>query len=416
MRKDGTGAAKSIARPQTRWVGLLVVFTIGSLIETFFYGQLSAFTPLYLPNLGIASDAVTRWTGIIAAVTGLLGLPFLPFWGALADRYSRKPVILRSFAIEALSGIIALAAGNIWVFMVGRTLTCLALGNSGLMMTTLTERVPPQRQGFAFSVMNSASPVGVFLGPLIGGPIMDRLGFPTLLGLDAFLLFIVVCLLFFGYRDAYKGNSKAPLTKMAAESVKTILDSQRLRSLFVALFVLFAGWMMANTYVALAIGQLYHGPNRGTIVGIVLGAGGFLAMVLGPAIGALADRFGYWRVLFIGSIVTIFLWPLPALTGDITTFGIAWTLINGTTAGVFALSFSVLSRSAPEDKRGRVMSFAYLPVNIGLFIGPAIGSLITRQSIFTIFPAAALLTCLGVVLLFVAQKQKEESSGGTIEI
>ena len=45
------------------------------------------------------------------------------------------------------------------------------------------------------------------------------------------------------------------------------------------------------------------------------------------------------------------------------------------------------------------MSFAYLPVNIGSFLGPALGSLITRSSVFAIFPAAAIFTALGVVLL-----------------
>ena len=111
---------------------MLVIFTFGSLVETIFYGQLTAFTPLYLPKLGISPGSVAQWIGMIAAITGLLGLPFLPFWGALADRFSRKPVIIRSFAVEIIAGVIALLAGNIWVFIIGRTLTCLALGNSGL--------------------------------------------------------------------------------------------------------------------------------------------------------------------------------------------------------------------------------------------------------------------------------------------
>src|SRR5271157_1032750 len=194
-----------MARPATQesssWIKLLVLFTFASLIETIFYGQFNAFTPLYLPKLGIEPADVARWTGIIAAATGLIGLPFLPFWGALADRFSRKPVVLRSFAVEALSGFIACLAGNIWVFMIGRTLTSMALGNTGLMMTTLSERAPANRQGLAFSIMNTASPVGIFIGPLIGGPIVDHWGFQTLLGIDGALLALVVLMLGIGYRD-----------------------------------------------------------------------------------------------------------------------------------------------------------------------------------------------------------------------
>ncbi len=397
---------RPVVEKQNAWIGLLAIYTFGSFIETIFFGQLTAFTPLYLPKLGISPDSVAQWTGIVAAVTGFLGLPFLPFWGALADRFSRKPVIIRSFAVEIMAGVISLLAGNIWIFIIGRTLTSLALGNSGLMMTTLSERVPSRRQGFAFSIMNSASPVGVFLGPLIGGPVVDHWGFPTLLGIDAVLLTIVVLIMMFGYHDRYQGVSDAPILKMAGESIRTVAGSQRLRILFGALFLLFAGWMLALTYAALAIGQLYQGANQATVVGIVLGAGGILAMILGPAIGALADRYGYWRVLLIGSISTVVLWLLPAFASTITSFAITWALINGLSAGVFSLSFSVLSQSAPEQKRGRVMSFAYLPVNIGLFLGPAIGSIITRESVFAIFPAAAFLTQPGSDLVILCQKKE----------
>ena len=391
------------------WVKLLCLYTFASLVETVFYGQFGAFTPLYLPKLGIQPGEIARWTGLIAAATGLVGLPLLPFWGALADRFSRKPVIIRSFAIELLAGLIAIAASSIWIFLLGRIITSLALGNSGLMMTTLAERAPSNRQGLAFSIMNTAGPLGIFLGPLMGGPIIDRWGFKTLLAIDAVLLALVVLALTFGYRDSFKGSSRQPILRMAGDSIKIILRSSRLRTLFPALFMLFAGWMLALSYVTLAIKQLYNGPDLGTTVGFVLGAGGLVALVLTPLFGALADRYGMWRLLFIGSVVEVLLWPLPALTHGLIGFGIAWALINGLGSGVFALSFSVLAQSANENIRGRVMSFAFLPVNMGLFLGPAIGSLITRVSVFAIFPAAAVFTALGIALLVLARKQPVEN-------
>ena len=96
---------------------LLVLYTFGSLVETIFYGQLGAFTPIYLPRLGVAVDLVPRWTGIIAAVAGVVGIPFLPFWGALADRFARKPIIIRSFVVHMLAGLFCALAGNIWIFL-----------------------------------------------------------------------------------------------------------------------------------------------------------------------------------------------------------------------------------------------------------------------------------------------------------
>src|SRR5512133_3018455 len=164
---------------------LLILFTAAGFVETFFFGQLGAFTPLYLPRLGIAPAEVPAWTGLVAAVTGFIGIPFLPFWGSLADRYARQPIIVRSFLAHLLAILGMLIAGNIWVFVIARSITSLALGNTGLMMTTLSERAPPKRLGFAFSILNGAPPLGAFLGPLIGGSIVDTRGFPTVLVINA---------------------------------------------------------------------------------------------------------------------------------------------------------------------------------------------------------------------------------------
>ncbi len=60
-------------------------------------------------------------------------------------------------------------------------------------------------------------------------------------------------------------------------------------------------------------------------------------------------------------------------------------------SGVFALSFSGLASSAHADPSGRVMTFTYVPTNVGFAVGPALGSVVTRASFFAIFPVAAAL-------------------------
>jgi DHA1 family multidrug resistance protein-like MFS transporter len=287
----------------------------------------------------------------------------------------------------------------------------LSLGNTGLMMTTLAERAPQRRQALAFSILNGAGPVGIFLGPLVGGPVVDRWGFRSLLWINAALLLAVILLLTFGYRDSYRGTDRGPILNMAIDSVRIIVQSPRLRALFPALFLLFAGWVMALTFAPLVIAGLYPGSDQGTVVGIILGAGGLAALVLSPLLGMLADRSGLWRVVLVGAVIEVFLWIVPTLTTGLIAFGIAWALINGLASSVFAISFNLLARSASSEVRGRVMAFAYLPVNVGSIVGPGIGSLATRGSLFAVFPVAALLTALGVTMLFFARGQ--ESKPGT---
>jgi DHA1 family multidrug resistance protein-like MFS transporter len=399
---------QAFSRLTARWEWLLALFTLASFGETMFWGQISAFTPLYLPHLGVPAGQVAAWTGVISAVAGAAGIPFLPFWGALADRYARQPLIVRSFVAHFVAGILAVLAGNVWMFLLARAVMTLSLGNSGLMMTTLSEHVPQRRVGMAFAIMNSAGPVGAFVGPLLGGPIVDRWGFRSLIWLDVVLLFAVIVALSLGYRDSFRGSNRGPLLQMAADSVRLIWGTLRLRALFAALFVLFAGWIMALTFVPVAITALYTGNQPGSAVGLILGAGGVVAFVLSPALGALADRYGVWRVLIWASVLAVLLWPLPALAKDLTTLGIGYALVNGVTSGVFAISFTALSASASSEMRGRVMSFAYLPANLGSIAGPAVGTLVTRSSVSAVFPAAAVMMALGVALLVVARRTQGE--------
>jgi MFS family permease len=402
--------AQTLRSGTLRWEWLLALFTLASLIETIFWGQMSAFTPLQLPRLGVAPAQVPLWTGIIAAVAGAFGIPFLPFWGALADRWARQPLIVRSFVAHLIAGILAVLAGSVWVFLLSRAIMTLSLGNSGLMMTTLSENAPPRRLGLAFAILNSAGPTGAFIGPLLGGPIIDRWGFQVLMLINVAAVGVIIALLTFGYHDSYHGSDRGPLLQMAADSVRIVWRSARLRTLFAALFVLFAGWIMVLTYVPVAVTALYQGDQPGSAVGLVLGAGGLIALVLSPILGALADRYGIWRVLIAGSIIAVVLWPLPALTRSLVPFAIAYAVVNGVTSGVFAISFTALSGSAPVEVRGRVMSFAYLPANLGGILGPVMGSLVTQISIFAVFPAAALIMLAGVGMLLYARRRGEAAT------
>src|SRR5438034_9132733 len=83
-------------RPISGWVRMTILFTIAGFFEVAAYGQVSAFTGVYLPHLGIEAAAVAFWVGAITSFSNFAGLRFLPFWGALAGRYACKQLIIGS--------------------------------------------------------------------------------------------------------------------------------------------------------------------------------------------------------------------------------------------------------------------------------------------------------------------------------
>lgn len=393
------------------WSRLLALFTIVTLIEAAFYGQLSAFIPLHLPELGIPADGVKAWTGAIASFASVVGIPLVPIWGALADRYSRKLIIVRTFVIHTLAAAVMVLAPNVWVFTVGRALMGIANGDTALMLATMGERAPAQRLGFAFAVINGCLSVGAFSGSLLGGPIFDRYGFNTLLTITGSLLFGVLIALIVGFREQPRPRVVRPILATSLESVRLISGSPILRLLFLAQMVMGIAWVSVNTFLPLHIAEMHTGPDMGTVVGIVMAAGGAGTLILSPLFGSLADRIGYWRTLFAGIAVIIGLWIAVFFADTLPPFMGLWALLNGVASAISSISFNVLSESAPTDARGRIMVFAYVPLNFGSFIGPLVGGAVTTFGLIAVYPAAAGLSLAAMGLFWLARRTKRNSLG-----
>ena len=120
---------------------MVVLFSLAGLCEVCTFGQVTAFTPLHLPDLQIEQSQVAFWVGAITSVSAVVGLPFLPFWGALADRYGRKPLIIRSFVTAFVALALAAVAPNVWIFALARSVQTLGLGNTGRRLRAGTGRL-----------------------------------------------------------------------------------------------------------------------------------------------------------------------------------------------------------------------------------------------------------------------------------
>src|SRR5581483_4441457 len=201
MAIEKSGAAAQPRTELTRgWLGLALLFALANFGEIVLFSNLAAFTPIYLQTLGLDEAGIKFWTGILASIGVLLGFWFVPFWGVLADRYGRKPLIVRSYAAELVAIIVMALAPNIWVFVLGRMVTGLALGNTGLMFAAVSERAPRDRVGLAISLITGSGPVGSVLGSLVGGLVVATFGIYGLWWFDGILIASVFTILLLLYR------------------------------------------------------------------------------------------------------------------------------------------------------------------------------------------------------------------------
>jgi MFS family permease len=134
-----------------------------------------AVVPLYLNSLD--ADAKAPAAGIFFALLGLAITISTYGAGVLAGRLRPQAVFLLGASGAAAGSLLISFAGSV-PLVLGLSVV-LGLG-TGVLLTSSSAMIglvsPPDRQGFAFGMVQSASALGFGFGPLMGGVFANFLG------------------------------------------------------------------------------------------------------------------------------------------------------------------------------------------------------------------------------------------------
>lgn len=129
-----------------------------------------------MESFGVPIADVARWAGIASSIfsisqafTGLL-------WGAMSDKYGRKPMILLGLFNTMWTMLLWGFSINLPMALAARALQGLGNGNVGILRTVVAELCPwKDLQPRAFSVMPLVYTVGAVFGPTLGGALSNPL-------------------------------------------------------------------------------------------------------------------------------------------------------------------------------------------------------------------------------------------------
>lgn len=127
------------------------------------------FLSIFLSDeLGVTNH-LEIWSGVSFGITFLASALISPYWGSLADKYGRKPMLIRSgFSLAALY-LINYFVYDPYVFLIVRVLQGLLAGFVPAAIAMVATNTPEDKTGYALSIMSTAGATGSIIGPLIGG-------------------------------------------------------------------------------------------------------------------------------------------------------------------------------------------------------------------------------------------------------
>lgn len=361
-----------------RMIGLFMVLPVFSLYAS----QLQGATPTLM---GIAM-------GIYGLSQALFQIPF----GALSDRYGRKPIIFIGLLIFAAGSLVAGCADSIYLMILGRALQGIGAVGSTIMalMADLTREdqrtkamaITGMTIGFSFSV-------AMFIGPVLTQWFsISHLFFLALLfgGIGIVILFTSVPtpVTLSWHRDTEPELHAFLKLLIAPELAKLNTGIFILHAIFTASFVVLP--ISLKQFVGLASNEQWkiYLPTL------------LIAFVVSLFCIGMSERKQQLKPYFLGGIAAIALAEsLLWLTPYSTTFCILGI-------GLFFAGFSLLeaflpsliSRTAPAARKGSALGIYSCSQFLGIFTGGVLGGMLYGQFGFS----GVYLFCIALALFWLA--------------
>ncbi|KAK4555355.1 hypothetical protein LTR86_007652 [Recurvomyces mirabilis] len=150
----------------------ILILCYASLAEPVAYFSIFPFINEMVFRLGhLPETSVGFWTGTIESLFSIVQMVLMIFYGRAADRWGRKPVLVFSLVGVSLATAVFGLSESLAGMIVARCGAGLFAGSVVTIRTMISENCTKKSQARAFSWYMFMRNLGIFIGPLIGGPL-----------------------------------------------------------------------------------------------------------------------------------------------------------------------------------------------------------------------------------------------------
>lgn len=384
------------------WKRNLIVCWFGMFVSSIGMSQIAPVLPLYIRHLGIQSTSlIEQFSGIAFGVTYIISALFSPVWGHAADRFGRKPMLLRASLGMAVVIFCMGFAQNVYQ-LVGLRLLQGAITGYGTACTTLiATQTDKEHAGWALGTLSTANISGSLLGPTIGAFIGENLGLPNVFFITGALLLIAFATTALFVRESF--SRPAPDHKgLSYQEVWSNLPEKSLTLvLMVTFFVLTLALYSIEPIVTVYVTQL--SPSTGHVAllaGLTFSASGLANIIAAPQLGKLSDKIGPQKVILAALLAAGLIYLPQAFVQDPWQLMALRFILGLATAGLIPSVNTLIKRITPDSLTGRVFGLSMSAGYLGVFGGSVLGGQVAAywgiQSVFIVTSSLLFLNALWV--------------------
>jgi MFS family permease len=378
---------------------VLILFIAGLL----FWSSTAAFLPtlpLYIEAVGGSKQEI----GIVMGGFAIGLLLFRPMLGKLADQHGRKLILLIGITVAAIAPFGYLAFTSIPLLFClrifhGISIAAFSTGYSAL----VADLAPVATRGEIISYMSLTAPIGLAIGPAIGGYLQTNFGYSQLFWFTAVVAIVgLLCA---------SQVMNPPLNKQSPSASHNknfwqILLSPRVRVPAIVMLLVGTSIGAVHVFVALFIKSTGVNFDGGWFFSVAAISSFAIRVFAGKA----SDRVGRGLFITFGifayTLACLLLWQANS-TNDFLISAIAEGCGGGT---VISMTTTMMTdRSLPQE-RGQIFSICMAGLDLGIAIAAPIFGYVSEQVGYgNMFGYSAALTFLAL-LIFLSLCNKNLSS------
>jgi MFS family permease len=366
---------------------LLILFAAGLL----FWSGLAAMLPtlpLYVESIGADQHMI----GIVMGAFAIGLLPSRSWLAQLADDRGRKLVLLIGMVTVAIAPLGYMATHSIPLLIGVRAFHGISIASFALAYNALVvDLSPPQSRGEVIGYMSLVNPVGMAIGPALGGFCQEWFGYTPMFLMTAGLGF--VGLIFTAQVIEPRLNSRAD--QSPSPPFWSMLGDARIRVPATILLMIGLAFGTLSTFVPLFIREAEVPLNIGLFYTTAAIASFSIRLIVGP----LSDRHGRGGFISISLVLYALAMTILWQAQNESMFLMA-AILEGMGAGILIPMMAALmaDRSHP-DERGRTFGVCMVGFDTGIALaGPVLGAVALSWGYRGLFGLAAALSFLGFLI------------------
>ncbi|HEM4082743.1 TPA: multidrug efflux MFS transporter [Streptococcus suis] len=360
------------------WKQNLKVAWLGNFLTGTSFTLVMPFISVFVEELGVGPGQVEYYAGLAVSVNALAAALMAPIWGSLADRYGRKPMMVRAaFAMIFTMGGMAFVPNVFWLLAL-RVLNGVFTGYIPNATALIASQVPKDKTGYALGTLSTGAVAGNLIGPTLGGILAEMFGVHTVFLLVGLLYAIVVLLTVFYIREDF-----IPVKRGEAMSVKEVFaqvkDRQMLVGLFVTSMIIIAAAQAVVPILTLYVRHLGQTDNLLFVAGFIISLPGMASLVTSGYLGKIGDRIGNHRLLLIALTYSLLINVFCVFAENPFQLGLLRFMYGFGTGALLPSVNSLLTKLTPKEGISRIFSYNQLFNNLGSVVGPMMGSAVAAH-------------------------------------